>query len=103
MSHNSLRRLKHAPLHPSHQVLLSSIMHKVTSLSSPISQVSHSQRLAVRLLQEGTGTWVFAHAHFKGALRRLAVPVPEDYDDEEYTEATAAFFTAVKQLVTHTR
>lgn len=31
------------------------------------------------------------------------MPVAEEYDDEEYTDATAAFFTAIKQLVSHSR
>jgi hypothetical protein len=55
------------------------------------------------LWQSGTGTWSFAHAHFRGALRRLAVPSGEEYDEEEYSEAIGAFFAAVKQLVTHAR
>ena len=47
--------------------------------------------------------WGLAHARFKGAMRRLAVPCADEYDEEEYTEAIEAFFLATKQFSAHSR
>ena len=44
-----------------------------------------------------------AHARFRGALRRLAVPIEAEYDEEEYTEAIEAFFAATKAFSAHSR
>ena len=60
-------------------------------------------RHVARMQAEATSRWALAHARFKGALRRLAVPDAAEYDEEEYTEAIEAFFSATKAFSGHSR
>jgi hypothetical protein len=56
-----------------------------------------------RVQAQASPRWALAHARFKGALRRLAVPDQAEYDEEEYTEAIEAFFSATKAFSAHSR
>jgi hypothetical protein len=53
--------------------------------------------------QVGAGDWSYDHAHFKGAMRRMLVPMEDEYDEQEYEEAGTVFLAAMKMLIAHSR
>lgn len=42
-------------------------------------------------------------ARLKGALRRLDIPTPEEFDEGEYTETTEAVYKAVSGICSQSR
>ena len=57
----------------------------------------------IRYTFEGTTTFKRSLARLRGGLRRLNVRDPDEYDEQEYTEAATAVFQAAQVIATQSR